>query len=830
MKKISLFMLLIAVAASVTFTDTFAAKRWVLVEEFTNASCGPCAQQNPGFHTFLVNNMKSMKNIIPIVHRTSWPGADVMYSLNPQMYDKRVQYYGIDGVPNARTNGKVHATTSNWYEGAPGDATGMQAELDKYVGGTSPITITPTIVWNGNTMKINVNVATTQAFSNKKLRTAIVEGYHYYDKAGTNGEKTFYYIVRDYLPNVDGQSVSLSDNASNDYSFTYTPHPSFYSQFLYVVAYLQDDATKEVIQAGSSEMPNLDGVENLKQIPVTVTVNSDQKHGFINAGETIKRTVVVTNPNLKEITIGLASTLNAPNDWSASIDKNEVTLAAGASTNVEVSITAGNTLALGSVNIDAYPINLPENELASYVTGTVFAMHKGTKIVTYLGMGRFDNYLGTVISNSPQYKNMNNFLGILDMEAMSAYPANNFEVTVYNLDYLGIQSPQGLLGNNYTQSVAIRDNIKKALDAGKDVLIFAESEAQFTFGNSSLINGQNFFKQDLGVSLANSVLRVQTNSQGNITGIVSYQVAGVTGDPISDGMNFVCNSHQYAQAGQYFGVMTDILKLESGSKAIPFLYSDGNQANIVGIRFENSAKGKLVFISAPSAGFDINNLMTLYNKTIDWFMSQPANVGPKITTSATSLTFGKVLKGNSSTKVVTITNSGDQPLNISNLSITGDTLFVFSLGAGKDTKTIDAGKSATVEVIFAPTAKNNYTAQLRIKTNAANNPDMSISLAGEGDVDMHVGEIGSKFYLNVAPNPVNSVSNIKYEINNDAPVRLTINMVDAQGNLVGELFNGVANNGSYSLQLNGAKYSAGVYYLSVSVDGELNNIPVVIVK
>lgn len=827
MKRLTSFLFLLAIIGSMTFSDAFSAKRWVLVEEFTNASCGPCAQQNPAFKTFLDNNKA---NVIPIVYRTSWPGRDIMYSQNPGMYDTRVQYYGVTGVPNARTNGKVHPQTGNWYEGAPGDVTGMQSAVDSYASATSPITITPNYTMTGKTMNVAVNVATTSAISNKKLRTAVVEGYHYYDNAGTNGEKKFYFLVRELLPNVEGESITISANGNQDFSYKYTPNPSFYSQFFYIVSFIQDDATKEVLQAGISEMPNLNGVENMKVLPVTVAVDANQKHGFIEGNSTITRKIKITNPNLKEVTFGLSPKFTAPADWSASINKTEVTLAAGASEEIEASITAGATLSYVSLALDAFAINLPANELGGSATGIVYALHKGTKIVSYMGMAQFDQYLSAVISQSASYKGMTNYLGVLDMEAMSAYPADNFEATVYNFDYFGVQGAKGILGTNYTQSVAIRNNIQKALDAGKDVLIFGEWEAFNTFSNATYANGQTFYKQTIGVtSTAQPTMRIQVNSQGQITGMVPYRVDGVTNDPISGGMSFSCNSHQYATAGQFFAVYTDILKPETGSKAIPFLYADANQSQVVGVRSENAAKGKLVYISAPPSGFALNDLATLYNKIIDWFMTT-ATAGPKITAAVNSVSFGTIMKGESSKKMVKITNDGDVDLVINSIAIEGDANSVFTLGAGKDTETLGAGASVDIEVIFTPKDKANYAGNLRIQTNAINTPDLKLSISGSGDVDTHVGEIGGKFYLNVSPNPVVSVSNLKYEINNDMPVRLSINLIDAQGNKVAELFNGVSGNGTYNLNLNSTNYAAGAYYLSVMVDGELNNIPVMFVK
>ncbi|HRP02813.1 MAG TPA: choice-of-anchor D domain-containing protein [Candidatus Kapabacteria bacterium] len=828
MKRLTSVLMMLVVISLFSFSESFAAKRWVLIEEFTNASCGPCASQNPSFQNFLTSNLD---NVIPIIFRTNFPGRDIMYDRNTTMYDARRNYYSVDGVPVARTNGKMHPASNNSYEGAPGNTQGLQQEIAKYTSGTSPISITPAFTLNGNTMKINVNVATTEAISNKVLRTAVVEAYHKYAKnqAGTNGETEFYYIVREMLPTQNGVNINIAAGASNDYSYTYDIHPSVHAPLMYVVAFVQDDASKEVLQAGASESPTMSDISKMKDVPVQVSVDASQKHGFIETGKSSVRTMKVTNPNNKEVTIGLSPNFIGPNDWTATLDKKEVTLAAGASADVNVTITAGTTLAYVAAGVDAYPINLANNELGGYASATVNALHKATKIVNYIGMGRFDDYLSAVATQSPSYKNVTNQLAVLDVDAMAAYPADNFEVTIYNFDFFGLQQASGLLGNNYTQSIAIRANIKKALDAGKDVLIFAENELAFTFGNAQATNGQNFFKQDLGIATSGNTIRVQTNQQGQITGIISYPVAGVANDPISNGLGFICNTHSYAQQGQFYGVFTDLITLEPNSKAIPFLYADNNTNNIVGIRFENPSKGKLAYISAPSAGFEIGNLMTLYNKTIDWFMSAAAE-GPKVSLSVNSLSFGKVNMGSTSEKVVTIKNTGDAVMNISAITVTGDTKGVFSLGASSTTKTLAAGASLDVAVTFAPKAGETYNAQLNVKTDAINGGNLNVALSGIGEDPSHVGEIGGKFYLNVSPNPVTSVSNIKYEINNDMPVNLTINLIDAQGNNVGELFNGISGNGVYNLNLNSANYSAGAYYLSVKVDGQLNNVPVIIVK
>ncbi len=55
------------------------SQRLVLLEHFTQASCGPCATYNPSIHTWLVNNPDK---ITSINYHTSWPGYDPMYNHN----------------------------------------------------------------------------------------------------------------------------------------------------------------------------------------------------------------------------------------------------------------------------------------------------------------------------------------------------------------------------------------------------------------------------------------------------------------------------------------------------------------------------------------------------------------------------------------------------------------------------------------------------------------------------------------------------------------------------------------------------------------------------
>src|SRR3954466_13330791 len=110
MKKITLSLAL-ALSAGFVFGQS---QRLVLAEEFTQASCPPCASQNPAFNALLTSNASK---ITLIKYQTSWPGVDPMNAQNPGEVAARVTLYGVSGVPDSPMDG-VEQTGSS-YTGAP---------------------------------------------------------------------------------------------------------------------------------------------------------------------------------------------------------------------------------------------------------------------------------------------------------------------------------------------------------------------------------------------------------------------------------------------------------------------------------------------------------------------------------------------------------------------------------------------------------------------------------------------------------------------------------------------------------------------------------------
>jgi Cep192 domain 4 len=107
--------------------------------------------------------------------------------------------------------------------------------------------------------------------------------------------------------------------------------------------------------------------------------------------------------------------------------------------------------------------------------------------------------------------------------------------------------------------------------------------------------------------------------------------------------------------------------------------------------------------------------------------SAPAATHPAVQLSETSLTFwGQVQGSTSPAQTVTLTNSGNGPLGITSVAVSGD--FAVSSTCGT---TVAASASCSINVTFSPTSGGAATGFVTLADNAASSPQ-SIALSGTG--------------------------------------------------------------------------------------------------
>lgn len=261
------------------------AQRMVLIEEFTNASCVPCAAQNPEFNELL--NMNT-GNVISIKYQTDFPGYDPFNEQNPSEVDTRATYYGLDGVPTMWIDGELPGESyadgaGDWgpdaYDGAPGACT--QGALDFATAITSPLEITLTHSISADFSEVTIDVTVTNvsgaefAPEDGRLHVALLERFVQFPlPPGTNGEMEFEWIMRKMYPDAGGtQMTAIADGEAFTLSTT-VPMPDYIYDLREVqaVAFVQDHASAEVFQAATSEPQML---ENVTDAALTTNLTTD---------------------------------------------------------------------------------------------------------------------------------------------------------------------------------------------------------------------------------------------------------------------------------------------------------------------------------------------------------------------------------------------------------------------------------------------------------------------------------------------------------------------------------------------------------------------------
>ncbi|MCC6816030.1 MAG: T9SS type A sorting domain-containing protein [Saprospiraceae bacterium] len=285
MKKISTFLIpIFAAIATIAFAQ---APRTVLFEEFSSATCPPCATTNPIFRGFLAPYGKDVISVsfqcnIPVV-------GDPMYASNTSEVNTRMTYYGINSAPNCRMDGRVAAPNSS-SPTHPLNVT--SAILDARLAVTSPVEIHvnhEVILGTGgakDSMEITISVKNVSGAdfgnSNYVLQTCIVEDLIRFPKqAATNGETEFHTVMRKMIPSAAGNKFldTLADGASKEIKYKVAVPTYIYSyKELGVVAFLQNNqaSSKEILQAAISHPKTINGIYNDVAIDsYTLTGRSD---------------------------------------------------------------------------------------------------------------------------------------------------------------------------------------------------------------------------------------------------------------------------------------------------------------------------------------------------------------------------------------------------------------------------------------------------------------------------------------------------------------------------------------------------------------------------
>ena len=221
-------------------------ERILLFECFTNASCGPCASQNPALDALINNNAD---RIAAIKYHMNWPGPnDPMYLHNPGDNNARRTVYNINAVPhtvvdgtryNDMPSGLNQNTVNQWLTAASPFEMRLSYEMDEAA----------------NTITVHVMGRATETVPGTvKLYVGVIEReIHYASAPGSNGERDFYSVMKKLLPSSSGTNLGNMEAGSYfAYNFTWELANVYNNDQLDAIAWIQNPDTKVVYQAVKS--------------------------------------------------------------------------------------------------------------------------------------------------------------------------------------------------------------------------------------------------------------------------------------------------------------------------------------------------------------------------------------------------------------------------------------------------------------------------------------------------------------------------------------------------------------------------------------------------
>lgn len=271
MKKITTIALILAtfLAAHPLSISAQTAKKYVLLEHFTNSECATCAANNPGFFSNIA--VESNKNVHHVSFHPSTPYSDcALYLANTAEQNARASYYSISGVPRVSINGastvNVNAVSSTQITTEAAKTSPISVVVSETTGATRTATVT---------IKRNATVAA----GTYKVYGAIVEKKVNYKGTRTN-ESVHYNVFRKWAKSLTIDAYDAAGNATQTYTFSYSVDAKWDAAQTYVLAYVQEVTTREILNSGTqsdvlaaTDEPSIDAQVRISPNPTSGKVN-----------------------------------------------------------------------------------------------------------------------------------------------------------------------------------------------------------------------------------------------------------------------------------------------------------------------------------------------------------------------------------------------------------------------------------------------------------------------------------------------------------------------------------------------------------------------------
>jgi thiol-disulfide isomerase/thioredoxin len=775
--------------------DLLAQKRLVVIEEFTSATCPPCVQADP----VLANVVKMKNGVVSVRYHQNYPAAGDPLNLAFPDGRKPHDKYGVTGIPASRVNGH--------YSIDPRDEASLMAAARYDQTFAYPVVVKVTEDKSKLPgIAVKVEIESEMDLSNYVLQTVVVAEHISLPNLPktlqySNGQDEFEDAVLTMLPDVNGTTVEMSAGEKTSFDFSYQMRDSelWPANGTFVIAFLQNTVTGEIIQAGTSTTEDNGEIGSLAGTSF-VSASSIPAFDIKKSGESMSSEVVINNYSTAPVTYTVGKTTRTPGDWNVEGNTGDFTIPAGGSQKVSLDFTKGATTGMGDITVSFRDID---------------GVTRGYGLLSVLS----DDVESVQLTDEPAYSIG---AGVTATGRTGYYEVPTAPVfaridELKNLKYV-------IWNTGINGQISSTDQFK--------VMDLLESGVNMLFTGAAMTYGSTGADPAPALHSLLGFQYVRPIDQGRSTGGV-IGMRGVAGDPITDG---------FSTTGQLINYLTPYLKVND-ENAVAIMKHAGTDSTFA-IRTETDKFRAVFFGFSPLVVTDVSARTTLLNNALTWIEGTVAP-RPRLLSSVNlnePVNFGKVAVGQSKEIAITLSAGSDVDLEINdftdfsgNFGDYGITMTGLPSSFPETPVTLKKGESLTVKLVYTPTTVGAIEdARLSIGTNDPNNGFFLTEVRGEATPNTtSVGEVVSAngdLSIKAGPNPFVSTSRVEYTVGGTAAKSVRVSVYNELGQEVAVLANEMVAPGTHTAEFNGAALPAGLYHVVMASNGEKVTLPVVRVK
>lgn len=627
-----------------------AQNRHVFVEEFTGAWCGFCPR---GAWALQQLEKKYPGQVIEV----SYHGGNSSEPMRTNQGDSMVASKGfpngsIPGFPDGWTareviGAKWDIDPALWVNPTIAFATAGGA-VDTMVGKPAVATVAITnLSYNEGTNTVTATVSSTfkSAMSGDFRMNLILTEDSLTGDAGTEWDQTSYYynsqgpfyqmgsddgtghvtisgwqhmhVFREAVGGVKGTAGVIANPTvpGTVYTKTYTfklPSSIVDTNHLHLIAIVHQYSATDKTKNAVFDAYETDGFQLQAPKPeVTIELSSDQpKYLWAKAGGTTTFNLTLKNTSTTALSVKEdASVVSAlPAGWTVSFNPTSVTLNQGDSKSVAVTVTAPQNQANFISGTITFKPTITE-AIAIPVSYDFGMLSDNTKQMIYCPTGvLWDSatFIGAARSKSGSVTAH----ATLDNDVWHAFDASKFDLIAFVdasiLDY----------ADTTLAFPAVLPTINSMLAQGKKVMItsyLSGYNALFGSPMTATDAAYAFFSDTLGLQLQNG----QYTSRNNGSNYTSFALNCVMTDVLATGLPSSLRAN--AAGAKLYMPYQDVFSTPAPNTSTPFMYSDGATDNVVAVKYQNGAGGRIVFYSMPLDVITIPKWAdTLASHSFDW--------------------------------------------------------------------------------------------------------------------------------------------------------------------------------------------------------------------